>query len=90
MKESVWEIMSPLNSNDRRAFKTVKAAMYVRMSTEHQQYSTENQEEIIFEYARKNSMEIVKTYSDEGKSGLSIEGRKSLRQLIEDVDIPSW
>ncbi len=30
-------------------------------------------------------MEIVRTYSDAGKSGLKIEGRDALRQLIDDV-----
>ena len=29
----------------------VRAAQYVRMSTEHQQYSTLNQEDVIHEYA---------------------------------------
>lgn len=30
-------------------------------------------------------MEIVKTYSDEGKSGLNIQGRDSLARMISDV-----
>src|SRR5829696_8631131 len=61
------------------------AAAYVRMSTEHQQYSTSNQMDVIREYAARRGMEIVKTYSDEGKSGLNIEGRDSLGQMIADV-----
>ena len=32
-----------------------------------------------------NLTEIVKDYSDEGKSGLNIEGREALSQLLEDV-----
>src|SRR5512147_955854 len=48
----------------------VRAAQYVRMSTDHQQYSTENQAEVIAEYARTHHIEIVRTYADEGKSGL--------------------
>lgn len=63
----------------------VPAAQYVRMSTEHQQYSTENQREAIAEYARARGYEIVQTYADDGKSGLRIEGRESLRRLIDDV-----
>jgi len=55
------------------------------MSTEHQKYSTENQSEAIHVYADRNGMEIIQTYSDAGKSGLKIEGRDSLRQLIDDV-----
>jgi len=63
-----------------------KAAQYVRMSTEHQQYSTENQADIIREYARKHNLEIVRTYTDEGKSGLNIAGRRGLKELIDDVE----
>lgn len=60
-------------------------AQYVRMSTEHQQYSTENQSLAILQYAQDHDMEIVRTYSDHGKSGLTLAGRAGLRQLLEDV-----
>src|SRR5437773_8117649 len=63
----------------------VPAAVYVRMSTEHQQYSTSNQMDAIRDYAKRCGMQIVKEYSDEGKSGLSIQGRDSLSQMIQDV-----
>jgi DNA invertase Pin-like site-specific DNA recombinase len=46
------------------------------MSTEHQQYSTENQGDKIREYAARRNIEIVRTYADEGKSGLRIDGRR--------------
>jgi DNA invertase Pin-like site-specific DNA recombinase len=59
--------------------------MYVRMSTDHQKYSTENQADKIREYAAHNKIEIITTYADEGKSGLSIEGRNSLKKMIDDV-----
>ena len=62
-----------------------RAAEYVRMSTEHQQYSTENQADKIREYAARLGIEIVKTYADAGKSGLRIDGRAALQQLISDV-----
>jgi DNA invertase Pin-like site-specific DNA recombinase len=61
------------------------AAVYVRMSTEHQQYSTSNQMDVILENAKKRGLGIVKEYSDEGKSGLNIQGRDSLSQMIRDV-----
>lgn len=64
----------------------IRAAEYVRMSTEHQQYSTENQSEVIRQYARQRGMEIVRTYADEGKSGLRIDGREALQRLIRDVE----
>jgi DNA invertase Pin-like site-specific DNA recombinase len=63
-----------------------RAAQYVRMSTEHQQYSTQNQSDKIREYAEKRGIEIIKTYADKGKSGLSIGGRAALQQLISDVE----
>ena len=62
-----------------------RAAEYVRMSTEHQQYSTENQREKIREYAERRQIKIVRTYTDAGKSGLRIDGRAALQQLISDV-----
>lgn len=61
------------------------AAQYVRMSTEHQQYSTENQADVIRDYAAKRGYTIVRTYADDGRSGLRIEGRHSLQQMINDV-----
>ena len=65
--------------------KTVRAAQYVRMSTEHQQYSTENQADAIGQYAERRGIEIVRTYADQGRSGLSLDGRDAIKQLIEDV-----
>ncbi len=62
------------------------AAAYVRMSTEHQQYSTENQLDRIKEYAARRNMEIVRVFEDAGKSGLSVRGRESLRQMIAEVE----
>ncbi len=62
-----------------------RAAMYVRMSTDHQKYSTENQADAIREYAARYNIEIIQIYTDSGKSGLSIDGRDALKQLIDDV-----
>ena len=55
------------------------------MSTEHQQYSTENQSVAIDEYAKARGMETVRTYADHGKSGLTLAGRIGLRTLLTDV-----
>lgn len=63
-----------------------RAAAYVRMSTEHQQYSTENQRDVIFAFAAARDLEIVKIYADEGKSGLRLEGRDQLKALLRDVE----
>jgi DNA invertase Pin-like site-specific DNA recombinase len=60
-------------------------AVYVRMSTDKQRYSTENQRNAIREYAQEHGMEIVRIFADEGKSGLDIEGREALKSLIHEV-----
>jgi DNA invertase Pin-like site-specific DNA recombinase len=65
--------------------KIIRAAQYVRMSTEHQKYSTENQADIIANYAERRGFEIVRTYADAGKSGLRLDGRQALQALIADV-----
>ena len=62
-----------------------RAAEYVRMSTEHQRYSTDNQSDAIRQFAARRNIEIVRTYADEGKSGLRLEGRDALMRLIADV-----
>jgi DNA invertase Pin-like site-specific DNA recombinase len=64
----------------------VRAAQYVRMSTEHQQYSPENQLEVVRQYAASHNMEIVQEYSDHGRSGLNIAGREGLNKLMSDVE----
>ncbi|EDT3740535.1 recombinase family protein [Salmonella enterica subsp. enterica serovar Sandiego] len=64
----------------------VRVVQYLRMSTDHQQYSLHNQSEYIKDYAEKNNMEIAYTYDDAGKSGVSIIGRHSLQQLLSDVE----
>jgi DNA invertase Pin-like site-specific DNA recombinase len=63
-----------------------RAAAYVRMSTEHQQYSMDNQLAAIAQYAQRRGLEIVCSYADEGKSGLSIEGRNGLKRLLDDIE----
>ncbi|WP_146746303.1 recombinase family protein [Rhodovulum viride] len=62
------------------------AADDVRMSTEHQQYSTRNQAQTIRDYAKRRGIRIVRTYSDGAKSGLVIGGRMALQQMIANVD----
>jgi Recombinase/Resolvase, N terminal domain len=44
-----------------------RAAQYVRMSTEHQQYSPQNQADTIAKFAVAHNMEIVSTYDDHGR-----------------------
>lgn len=63
----------------------IKAAAYVRMSTEHQKYSPENQMATINDYAQKHNYEIIETYTDGGRSGLNISGRPELQRMLSDV-----
>ncbi len=63
----------------------VAAAQYLRMSTEHQQYSIANQTQAIQNYADGHGFSIVQTYSDAAKSGLVLKHRLGLRQLLNDV-----
>ncbi len=64
----------------------IPAAAYVRMSTEHQQYSTDNQRDKILVYAKQRGMEVIQTFADEGKSGLRIDGRDALKALLRAVE----
>lgn len=45
-----------------------RAAQYVRMSTEHQQYSTHNQADKIQEYAERRNIQIVRTMPMKAKA----------------------
>jgi DNA invertase Pin-like site-specific DNA recombinase len=65
----------------------LRAAQYVRMSTDHQCYSTENQGAAIAAYAAQRNITIVRTYRDDGRSGLRILGRDGLAELIDDVQL---
>lgn len=82
---TVWN--QQYGQNEPPTSKTsARAAMYVRMSTEHQKYSTENQGEVILRYAAERGLTVVKTYADEGKSGLRLDGREALKSLFKDVE----
>src|ERR1035438_9665515 len=76
----------PVSSSQSPTMEVTRAAEYVRMSTDHQQYSTENQREVIRKYSESRGKAIVRTYTDAGKSGLRIDGRDALKQLIHDVE----
>jgi len=61
------------------------AAQYLRASTDHQQYSLENQSDGIARYASERGFLIAKTYADVAKSGLALKNREALQQLLKDV-----
>ncbi|MEH6437354.1 recombinase family protein [Massilia sp. DD77] len=62
-----------------------RAALYVRASTEHQNYSTDHQEAALQEYAAAHGFQIVCIYRDKGRSGLTLDGRTGLLQLLTDI-----
>jgi DNA invertase Pin-like site-specific DNA recombinase len=56
------------------------------MSTDSQVCSPKIQRDAIAHYALQHGIEIVRSYKDEGKSGLSIDGRDGLRSLLTDIE----
>lgn len=69
----------------RRRENELRAAQYIRMSTDRQQYSIANQMALIASYAAEHRLEIVRSYIDEGISGLRIKNRPGLIDLLNDV-----
>ena len=82
---SVAERKSKNNGKSESRAGPLRAAQYLRMSTEHQQYSTENQADAIAQYAERHGLQIVHTYADEGISGLQLDRREALQRLIADA-----
>lgn len=64
---------------------SARAVAYVRMSTDPQQFSIENQLAEIQRYADLRGFEIIRVYEDAGRSGLTIGGREGLTRLMADV-----
>lgn len=61
------------------------AVAYVRMSTDHQKYSTENQLDVIRNYATARGLRILRVFEDSGRSGLRLDGREALQNLMAEV-----
>ena len=66
----------------------VKCYAYTRVSTAIQVegYSLDAQKEKLKKYAEAFDMQIVKEYSDEGRSGKNLEGRPQFRQMLQDIE----
>ena len=62
-----------------------RAALYVRASTEYQNYSTDHQEAVLQEYATEHGFRITSIYRDKGRSGLTLDGRTGLLRLLTDI-----
>lgn len=68
--------------------KKVKCDLYTRVSTSIQVdgYSLDAQREKLKRYAEFQNMEIVNEYSDEGKSGKSVEGRPEFQKMLNNIE----
>lgn len=68
--------------------KQQKCYIYTRVSTSMQVdgYSLDAQKDKLRKYAEYQEMSIVGEYSDEGKSGKSVEGRPQFKQMLADVE----
>ncbi|HEX9142640.1 MAG TPA: recombinase family protein [Candidatus Binatia bacterium] len=62
-----------------------QAAIYIRMSTERQVYSTEHQRARLQQRAIELGLVVVAEYLDSGKSGLTIKGRPEISRLLGDA-----
>ncbi|OAJ60536.1 hypothetical protein A6V36_01695 [Paraburkholderia ginsengiterrae] len=67
----------------------IRAAQYIRMSTDHQQYSPVFQRQAIADYSARHGIRIVCEYEDEGISGLTLQARPGLSRLLVDVADPA-
>jgi DNA invertase Pin-like site-specific DNA recombinase len=56
----------------------IRAVEYVRMSTEDQKYSIPQRQAFIRDYAAQHGMTVIRTYADEGKSGLMLNHLEAL------------
>jgi DNA invertase Pin-like site-specific DNA recombinase len=68
-----------------RGLRSIRAAQYIRMSTDMQDCSPVVQRETIARYAAEHQLDVVLTYADEGKSGLTLRERSGLRALLADI-----
>ena len=68
--------------------KKIKCDIYIRVSTTMQVdgYSLDAQREKLKRYAEFQNMEIVNEYSDEGKSGKSVEGRPEFQRMLDNIE----
>lgn len=80
---------SKLQLNKEHGNLVIRAALYIRVSTEEQAmhgYSLQAQEDNLVQYAQEHGYKIVGIYRDEGNSARKpITKRKVVLQLLEDV-----
>lgn len=62
-----------------------RAAMYARMSTDRQSVSIPQQIDTMRRFASEHQLQVVRTYLDEGITGLVLGKRLGLRQMLADI-----
>jgi DNA invertase Pin-like site-specific DNA recombinase len=62
---------------------TTCVAQYLRMSTEHQQYSIDNQAAAIQEYAREHGFTVVRTYATPGPKPDKLKLKGNWRDAVK-------
>jgi DNA invertase Pin-like site-specific DNA recombinase len=63
----------------------------LRASTDYQEFSIGTQQQVIADYAKRNGLTVIRSYTDPARSGLTLRERPGLRQLISDIqsgDVP--
>lgn len=63
----------------------IRAAQYLRVSSDSQIHSLENQAATLAAYAQAHGYDLVVSYEDVGLSGVTAERRPALRRLLADV-----
>lgn len=68
--------------------KKIRCYVYIRVSTTMQVdgYSLDAQRDKLRKYAEYQNMEIVQEFSDEGKSGKSVEGRPEFQRMLDNIE----
>jgi DNA invertase Pin-like site-specific DNA recombinase len=78
-------MLKAVRPKEKNSARVLRAAQYLRVSTDLQKYAIENQAAAIAAYATRRNIKVVSTYSDQGRSGVRIAGRDGLKRLIQDV-----
>lgn len=78
-------LSKPKRQDNDKTDSEIAAVAYVRMSTDHQKYSTENQLDVIKKYATARGLKILRVFEDSGRSGLRLDGREALQGLMAEV-----
>lgn len=65
----------------------IRARAMVRQNllSDNQKYSTENQLDVIRSYAAARGLHILRVFEDSGRSGLRLDGREALQNLMAEV-----